>query len=122
MSHILRRSEGSLSFLVATKQSVMLGGRSSRRYSASPIAEASENPGSLKGLRVLDLSRVLAVSPIDEPVPVLRLTYQAPFCTQILADYGADVIKIETVGKGVGYYDISLISTGRQVDLSACLG
>ena len=76
------------------------------------MTESGRPPGPLAGVRVIDLTRVLA----------------GPFCAQLLADMGADVVKIEgpdgdlmrrmgTVREGLSWYFAQFNRNKRSVVL-----
>ncbi|WPH03786.1 Hypothetical protein R9X50_00666900 [Acrodontium crateriforme] len=81
-------SKTSKSLLVAPKPFGQPASKPGRQFIWSrALATSSSIPsseGALAGVKILDLSRVLA----------------APYCTQILSDYGAEVIKIEDTARG----------------------
>ena len=52
----------------------------------------------LQGMKILDFTRV----------------YSGPYCTMLLADLGADVIKVEAVGKGDDTRHFAPIKNGQR--------
>jgi formyl-CoA transferase len=66
---------------------------------------SSKDNSALSGIRVLDLSRILA----------------GPYCTQVLGDLGADIIKVEQPGLGDGSRAWGPPSAGGEAAYYLCL-
>src|SRR6185503_2107978 len=69
---------------------------------ASPESEttpATSRPGALDGLRVLDLATFIA----------------GPFCGGLMAEYGADVVKVEQPGLGDSLRELGHKANGRAL-------
>src|SRR3954470_22659426 len=62
-------------------------------------APPSSRPGALDGLRVLDLATFIA----------------GPFCGGLLAEYGADVVKVEQPGTGDSLRELGTKAHGRAL-------
>ncbi len=68
-------------------------------------AARSPQSAALSGIRVLDLSRILA----------------GPYCTQVLGDLGADIVKVEQPGLGDGSRAWGPPSAGGEAAYYLCL-
>lgn len=84
---------------------------------------ATSNRGPLHGVKILDLTRVLAVSLQQTHTSSESDRRKGPFCTQILADYGADVLKVENPKGGVRDHDsIKVAGTDTSRTILDCGG
>ena len=82
----------------------MSGACSSNAAPLTRRVESTDVPGALEGLKVVDLTMMLA----------------GPFCTMLLADQGADVVKVEPIaGDGTRRMGPFPTEVGRQTPYGA---